>query len=71
MDISYDKEADAMYIAFRKGEFAKNRKIDDYTIIDLDRKGNILGIEMLEVSKRIPPESLAQVNVKNLLAVSG
>ena len=67
MEINYDKEADAMYIEFRKGEFARNKKIDDFTIIDLDQKGNILGIELLKVSKRIPIESLAQVNVKNLL----
>lgn len=67
MDITYDKEADAMYIEFRRGEFSKNKKIDDFTIIDLDEQGNILGIEFLEVSKRIPAESLAEVNVKNLL----
>jgi uncharacterized protein YuzE len=60
MEISYDKEADAMYIEFRKGEFAKNRKIDDFTIIDLDKEENILGIELLDASKRIPPESLSQ-----------
>ena len=68
MEIDYDKEADAMYIEFRKGKFAKNKKIDDFTIIDLDSKDNILGIELLDVSKRIPIESLSQVNVKNLLA---
>jgi len=70
MEISYDKEADAMYIEFRKGEFAKNKKIDDFTIIDLDKDDNILGIELLTVSKRIPPESLSEVHVKNLLAVA-
>ncbi len=70
MEISYDKEADAMYIEFREGEFAKNKKIDDFTIIDLDKDGNILGIELLEVSKRIPIESLSEVHVKNLLAVA-
>jgi uncharacterized protein YuzE len=69
MEINYDKEADAMYIEFRKGKFTKTKKIDDFTIIDLDEKGNILGIELLEVSKRIPLESLSEVNVKNLLAV--
>jgi len=67
MEISYDKEADAMYIELRPGEFAKNKKIDDFTIIDLDKRGNILGIELLDVSKRIPQESLSEVNVKNLL----
>lgn len=57
-----------MYIEFRKGEFAKNKKVDDFTIIDLDSAGNILGIELLDVSKRIPMESLTEVSVKNLLA---
>ncbi len=70
MEISYDKEADAMYIEFRKGKFAKNKKIGDFTIIDLDAEGNILGIELLEVSKRIPIESLTEIHVKNLLAVA-
>lgn len=66
MEISYDKKADSMYIEFRKGEFAKNRKIDEFTIVDLDQEGNMLGIELLEVSKRIPIESLSEVNIKNL-----
>lgn len=70
MEISYDKEADAIYIEFRKGDFAKNKKIDDFTVIDLDKKGNILGIEMLSASKRIPAKSLSEVNVKNLLIMA-
>lgn len=68
MEISYDKDADAMYIEFRKGEFAKNKKVDDFTIIDLDKEGKLLGIELLEVSTRIPIESLSEIHVKNLLA---
>lgn len=67
MEINYDKEADAMYIEFIKGTFAKNKKIDDLTIIDLDKDENILGIELLEVSKRFPKESFSQIKVKNLL----
>ena len=70
MEISYDKEADAMYIEFRDGKFAKNKKIDDFTIIDLDKDGNILGIELLEVSKRMPAESISKVHLKNLVAVA-
>lgn len=63
MEISYDKQADAMYIEFRKGRFAKNKKID--TIVDLDKEGNMLGIELPEVSKRMP-ESISEVHVRNL-----
>lgn len=66
MEINYDKEADAMYIEFRKGDFSKNKKIDDFTVVDFDEKGNLLGIELLDASKRIPQKSLSQVHVKNL-----
>jgi len=66
MEITYDKEADALYIEFRKGEFSKNKKIDDFTIIDLDKDENILGIEILEASKKIPIESLSKIYLKNL-----
>lgn len=70
MEISYDEEADAIYIEFKEGEFAKNKKIDDFTIVDLDKDKNILGIELLDVSKRFPKQSLSQVKVKNMLAVA-
>jgi len=70
MEISYDQDADAMYIEFQRGKFAKNKKLDDFTILDLDKDGKILGIELLEVGKRIPRRSLAEVHVKNLFAVT-
>jgi len=67
MEISFDKKADALYIEFRKGEFGSNKKIDDDTIIDLDKKGKLLGIELLSVSKRVPSNELEKISV-NILA---
>ncbi len=67
MEITFDKDADAVYIEFSSGDFASNKKMDDNTILDLDEKGNILGIELLNVSKRIPKNFLSEVNVKNLI----
>ena len=69
MKITFDKEADAVYIEFSNGEFAWNKKIDDFTIIDLDEKGNILGIELLNVSKRIAKDFLSDITVKNLISI--
>jgi uncharacterized protein YuzE len=63
MDITYDKDADALYIRFRDGSFAKNKKLDDLTILDLDKDGHVLGIEILTASKRIPLHSLSNVKV--------
>lgn len=67
MEIIYDPDADAMYIEFSKAEWAKNKKIDDNTIIDLDKSGKIIGIELLSVKKRIPLSSLSDISFKNLV----
>ena len=70
MEIRFDKTSDAIYIKFKEGDFGSNKVIDRETIIDLDKKGNLLGIELLSVSKRIPLESLSEVSVKNLIKVA-
>ncbi len=69
MEITYDKDVDVMYIELRKGEFHKNRKLDSLTILDLDKDGKILGIELLDASKRIQG-ALPKIHLKNLVAVS-
>ncbi|MBN2454030.1 DUF2283 domain-containing protein [Candidatus Woesearchaeota archaeon] len=69
MRIDYDEDADAMYIYLREGEFGHNKVIDDRTIMDYDKKGELLGIELLQVSKRMPKESLARVDLRNLKKV--
>ncbi len=66
MEINYDKDSDALYIKLRQGEFALNKKINDFTILDLDKKGNVLGIEIIDASKHLSKESLAEIKVKNL-----
>ena len=69
MKITFDKEADAVYIEFSSGEFDSNKKIDDETIIDLDKNGQIIGIELLNVSKRIAKDFLSDIRFKNLVPV--
>ena len=41
--------------------------MDDDAILDLDKNGNILEIELLSVSKRISKDFLFEVSVKNLV----
>lgn len=64
MEIKLDRKADAMYIKFRQGEFGRNKRIDEDTIIDIGKEGELLGIEFLNVTERISPEDLEDVHVK-------
>ena len=68
MKITFDKEADAMYIEISGEDFATNRKIDDETILDLDDSGKIIGIELLNVSTRMTKDFLSDIRVQNLVS---
>jgi uncharacterized protein YuzE len=68
MKITFDKEADAVYIEVSEGEFASNKKMDNETILDLDESGKIIGIELLNVSKRMAKDFLSDIRVQNLVS---
>ncbi|GEM_PF-4471996 len=56
--ISYDKQADAAYFKVKKGKVAKTLQLDDWLLADVDKKGTLLGVEMLFVSLRAPRQSI-------------
>ena len=63
MKIKYDSKADAMNIIFQKGKYDISKEVTDGIIIDIGKKGKILSIEILDVSKRMPKESIEDVTV--------
>ena len=65
MKVTYDKEADAMYISLTEKKFSKCKEIDRNTILDLDEDGNVIGIELLFVSKRFPQKIPSSITVEN------
>lgn len=58
MKIEYDKIADAMYIYLKKAKVFKSIKMQDRLIVDLDKKGNVIGIEVLDASSQMPKKSI-------------
>ena len=66
MKLKVDKEADALYIQFQKSssKAKKTLKLRDGILIDIAADGKIFGIEILDVSRRIPLKELAHVDVR-------
>jgi len=64
MRITYDTKADAMYIFFQDGQFICNKEIEPGIILDLGENDLLLGIEILDVSFRIPLFDIAKVEIK-------
>lgn len=58
MEITYDKKADAMYIYFQKGKKpARTVELADLLIADLDKKGGVIGVEVLAASKQVKKDT--------------
>jgi uncharacterized protein YuzE len=63
MKITYDTQADAVYIELREGTFVANKEVAEGVILDVGEGGIVLGIEILEASTRLSPGDLARVEV--------
>lgn len=61
MKITYDKKVDAMYIRLKKGRYDHTKKVTDDILVDVSKKGEVLGLEILDASKnigRVKPEKV-------------
>ncbi len=59
MNIKYDKAADAIYLKLSDVEVAESDEEKPGIILDYDKEGNIVGIELLDAShKTLNPATL-------------
>ena len=63
MEINFDEKADALYIQFQTGKVKETLKLRDGILIDVDKKGRLFGIEILDVSQRVPIKELGHLNI--------
>ena len=69
MKITYDPKIDAMYIKFQDGVFASNKEVEEGIILDIGKNNAILGIEILEASKRLKPKNISHLDIQIPLPV--
>jgi uncharacterized protein YuzE len=70
MKITYDPEADALYVGIREVQPTGSVDIEEGVTADLDSEGHIIGLEILDASKRMTLEELTNVSYENLLLAS-
>jgi uncharacterized protein YuzE len=66
LKIEYDKEADALYIQLREANVDDNIDIEEGVTIDLDEKKHIVGIEILDASKKLSLKDIINITIENL-----
>ena len=50
LQISYDKEADILYVKMSEGRFSHNLEVADRIVADIGAEGELLGLEVIAVS---------------------
>jgi uncharacterized protein YuzE len=58
MKINYDKIANALYVSIREGKVAETVKMHDRLLADVDGAGNVIGIELLDVSNQLQKKGI-------------
>jgi Uncharacterized conserved small protein len=71
VQVKYDKKADALYIWVRKAKPDISAEAAENVIIDLDKAGRIIGIEVLDASKNMGQELVTKIlNTEKLEATA-
>jgi uncharacterized protein YuzE len=66
--IKYDEKNDAIYIRFSEEPYFESDEIKEGFIIDYDKKGKIVGLEILDVSENMPKEAFNKISFETLKA---
>lgn len=66
MKIEYSKDVDALYIRLREVQIEDSMDIEEGVTVDLDEKGHIIGIEILDASEKMNLTDLVNVSIENL-----
>ena len=61
VQVEYDKKADAMYIWLRKAKYDISEELAENVVLDLDKSGRIIGIEVLDASKNLGKELVTRI----------
>ena len=58
MRVRFDEQADALYVRLAESPVLESEDVRPGVILDLDTRGEIVGIEILRVGQRLPTAEL-------------
>jgi len=66
MKVTIDPESDALYMRLTDTCIHDSEEVKPGVILDYDDKNNLVGIEILRVSERVPAASLKSVLIESV-----
>ena len=66
MRVHYDTSADAFYVRFDERPYASSDEVEEGVILDYDKQGKLIGIEILNASQKLSPAFRASLSRKKV-----
>ncbi|MFQ5976196.1 MAG: DUF2283 domain-containing protein [Candidatus Hydrothermarchaeales archaeon] len=66
MKIEYSKNVDVLYIKLREARITDSIDIEEGVTVDMDEKGHIVGLEILDASEKLDISDLVNISIENL-----
>lgn len=63
MKINYDPKADSLFLELAKGTYDRSKKISEDILVDYNKQGKILGIEILAAKENIKSFIPGKINL--------
>lgn len=60
MKMNYDPEVDALFVRFSEGVIVESEEVRPGLILDFDKDGLVVALEMLKAKSQLGPSAVAQ-----------
>jgi len=61
MKLKVDEKSDALYLRLNEAAIVESEEVEPGVILDFDRKGRVVGVEILGLKKRVKRGSLREL----------
>lgn len=65
MKLKVDPEADALYLRMDDSRIVESEEVAPGVVLDYNEQGQIVGVEILDLSKRIPGINLGELQFQS------
>jgi uncharacterized protein YuzE len=66
MRLKVDKESDALYLRLDETAVVESEEVQPGVVLDYDVAGNVVGVEILNLSKRVAPDRLRVLQLESV-----
>ncbi len=66
MRLKVDKTSDTLYLRLDEDAIVESQEVEPGVVLDFDAQGRVVGVEILDLSKRTGPDTLRLIQLETV-----